>query len=703
MPYLRQSTVQTIRFGPFLDAGDGVTEEVALTITQALRRISKDGGAFAQSAHTGNSVHDSDGWYNDDLDATDTNTVGELILNVQVPATHLPVWMRWWVLEEAIYDLLFGAAATGLVTLAAVTHTGATVPTVTTLTNLPSIPANWLTAAGINADAITAAKVAAGTIDAATFAAGAINAAAIATDAITAAKIAANAIGASELATDAIGSAQLAANAIGAAEIADGAIDAATFAAGAINAAAIASNAITSAKFALDAINNTAIAGGAIGDLQIANSAVHKIQSLVGFHTLATSAAGTTTTLVDATLTQADDFWNHGALVVFTSGTNTGQVRLATDFVAATDTLTFAPAVALATANLDTYDLIPWGNAVLAGLTHTGAVVPTVTTLTGHTAQTGDSFARIGATGSGLTSLAQAAVLGALADAAAGGDPTATDTLMQYAKQLINILVGTAGVVTFPAEAAPANAVSLAEVLSAIHADVTGLAGATMRGTDSAALATVLGALADAAAAGDPTATDTVVAYTKQLINTLEGAVGIPVFPASADPANNVSIAESVRAIRDDVTGIAGNVMRGTDSALLAASAPTNFGDLSITATTGRVDLAAWLGVAVNALINGRVAAEVASRYKKNTATNNITFLMLDDVDHVTPEAGHTVAGTRSLDGAAFGAVTGTIAAIANGLYQIDASQADMNADDIVFRFTATGADDTFLHIRTAA
>lgn len=33
---------------------------------------------------------------------------------------------------------------------------------------------------------------------------------------------------------------------------------------------------------------------------------------------------------------------------------------------------------------------------VLSGVTHTGAVVPTVTTLTGHTAQTGDNFARLG-------------------------------------------------------------------------------------------------------------------------------------------------------------------------------------------------------------------------------------------------------------------------------------------------------------------
>ena len=37
------------------------------------------------------------------------------------------------------------------------------------------------------------------------------------------------------------------------------------------------------------------------------------------------------------------------------------------------------------------------GLVTLAGVTHTGAVIPTVTTLTGHTAQTGDSYARLGA------------------------------------------------------------------------------------------------------------------------------------------------------------------------------------------------------------------------------------------------------------------------------------------------------------------
>ena len=87
---------------------------------------------------------------------------------------------------------------------------------------------------------------------------------------------------------------------------------------------------------------------------------------------------------------------------------------------------------------------------------------------------------------------AAATRVGILTAAAATGDPGTTTSLVQYVKQLINVLIGTTGITTFPAEAAPANAVSLAEIIRAIHTDVTGLNGAVMRGTDSAALATAL-------------------------------------------------------------------------------------------------------------------------------------------------------------------------------------------------------------------
>lgn len=56
------------------------------------------------------------------------------------------------------------------------------------------------------------------------------------------------------------------------------------------------------------------------------------------------SSAVSSTTIQNTDLTEADDYWN-GMKLVFTSGANIGTVVTVTDFVAATDTLTFTPAV----------------------------------------------------------------------------------------------------------------------------------------------------------------------------------------------------------------------------------------------------------------------------------------------------------------------------------------------------------------------
>ena len=110
--YLRQSTSQDIRFGPFVDSTDGVTPETGLTIAQSDMQLSKDGAAFAQKNAAGNATHDTDGWYSTTLNTTDTATVGELLLQVTVSGA-LPVWTRWYVVEEDIYDDIFGASAAG--------------------------------------------------------------------------------------------------------------------------------------------------------------------------------------------------------------------------------------------------------------------------------------------------------------------------------------------------------------------------------------------------------------------------------------------------------------------------------------------------------------------------------------------------------------------------------------------------------------
>jgi hypothetical protein len=175
--YLRQSTAVDLGIGPFID-DDGITPATGLSITQAEVRLKKNNGAWAQVNDSTTATHEEEGWYEKEFDATDTNTVGILIVAVYISGS-LAWWQRYQVVEEAIYDALFAASATG------------------------------------------ALPVSTGGIAAAAFAAGAIDAAAIADNAIDAGAIASNAITAAKLAADCIT----------AAKIADGAIDAATFAA----------------------------------------------------------------------------------------------------------------------------------------------------------------------------------------------------------------------------------------------------------------------------------------------------------------------------------------------------------------------------------------------------------------------------------------------------------------------------------------
>lgn len=188
--FLRQSTASQSRIiGPFHDDTDFKTPETGLTIANTDIKLMVNGGSSADK-NSGGGTHRVNGMYSVTFDATDTATVGTLDVSVVVSGA-LPVFDRFTVLEEAVYDALFAASAPGYVANAPVNvaqisgdstaadnceaffdgtgyaGTNNVIPTVTNLTNLPTIPNNWITAAGINTGAITAAKFAAGAIDAA--------------------------------------------------------------------------------------------------------------------------------------------------------------------------------------------------------------------------------------------------------------------------------------------------------------------------------------------------------------------------------------------------------------------------------------------------------------------------------------------------------------------------------------------------------
>ena len=75
-----------------------------------------------------------------------------------------------------------------------------------------------------------------------------------------------------------------------------------------------------------------------------------------------TADSGTTTTIVDATLSTATDDIYNGALLYIYEGTNVGEVRTVSDFDHGTDTLTVAPAFPSAIDTTSKYIMLAGGN-----------------------------------------------------------------------------------------------------------------------------------------------------------------------------------------------------------------------------------------------------------------------------------------------------------------------------------------------------
>lgn len=91
------------------------------------------------------------------------------------------------------------------------------------------------------------------------------------------------------------------------------------------------------------------------------------------------------------------------------------------------------------------------------------------------------------------------------------------------------------------------------------------------------------------------------------------------------------------------------------------------------------------------------------SGVKKNVALASFEFLMIGSSDHVTPKTGLTVTAQISKDGGAFANSTNSVSEVANGIYKISLTQAEMNADVITLKFTATGADQRTITILTSS
>ncbi len=347
----------------------------------------------------------------------------------------------------------------------------------------------------------------------------------------------------------------------------------------------IQNNAITAAAIATDAIDADAIASDAVTELRSILSGT-------------ADAGGTTTTLVDAALTEIDDTWN-GNWLLITSGTDANRCRLITDFDAASDTITFAPAVSASIGAGVTYEILP------AGAVDVQSWIAT-----------------------------------------------------ESAHQAPNALVS-----------------------GRVDSDVGNMQADTVDAT----------AIATGAIDADAIASDAITAA-----KVADGTIDAATFAAGAIDATAIA----TDAI--DADAIAANAIGSSELATDAIGSDQIAAD-----AIGASEIAA------NAITSSELADSAAQKIRdeilptQNATFNNIMFLFVDSTDHVTPVTGATgTAVTRSIDGGSFASGTGTLAEVSNGIYQYDASAADMNGGIITFRFTATGGtpnapDDRFVTVVT--
>lgn len=108
--WLKQSTAsQEIPLGYFLDSTDGDTEETALTIANTDIKIWKTGATTLANKNSGGATHISNGIYYCTLDATDTNTLGPMVVFVHESGA-LATKVECLVLPANVYDSLVGGS-----------------------------------------------------------------------------------------------------------------------------------------------------------------------------------------------------------------------------------------------------------------------------------------------------------------------------------------------------------------------------------------------------------------------------------------------------------------------------------------------------------------------------------------------------------------------------------------------------------------
>ncbi len=333
---IKQSTAVTFLLGPFVDATDGVTPETGLATAMDNAatgiRVSKNGAAQIDRNSATAPTHDDDGFYRVELSTTDTNTLGFLQVQYEELAVTLPGWKDFSVLTANAWDSKY---STDVLQVDVIEFVGTTVPT-PAVTGVPDVNMTHhvdVAASVTNSELDVNVGQIIGTAPTLTSTNIDVNVAAMAPNTITPTAIAANAIDANALAAD---------------------------------------TGVTPLRA------NTATGGGA------------------------------STITLDTGASALADFYN-GAIIDLVNGTGAGQSRRITDYAVTTFIATVEPNWITNPVSGTEFVIRAGGNADLrtasqttldnrmaeASINTTGGAVDTVTTLTGHTAQTADHTAGI--------------------------------------------------------------------------------------------------------------------------------------------------------------------------------------------------------------------------------------------------------------------------------------------------------------------
>jgi hypothetical protein len=200
-------------------------------------------------------------------------------------------------------------------------------------------------------------------------------------------------------------------------------------------------------------------------------------------------------------------------------------------------------------------------------------------------------------------------------------------------------------------------------------------------------------------AIGDPVA-DTNTLFKAVVTDATGATVGVDVVALKAETVSIQADTDNIQTrlpaalvsgrMDSDVGAMQANVVT---AAAIAADA-IGASELSAAAATEIAD-AVWV-TTVRSLTT-------AAGVKKNTALANFEFFMRDSTDHITGKTGLNTTNERSIDGGAFAACANTETEVSAGVYKINLEATDLNGDIITFKFTGTGADPTLVTIKTEA